>query len=147
MYIFFNYTGETSCGKSSIINLILGEKILPTSITASTSRVCRVKHSERCMISIRDSKDELIKTTLFENSIEMAEPLETLAKTNIEEISYVDIYMPVPLLQVRSLKNSYLLRFYNCKSNLKQCANYPIQYTILTQNYSQHIKMFAEKIK
>lgn len=91
--------GETSCGKSSIINLILGEMILPTSITASTSRVCRIKHSKRCMVSTRNSKDEEIESFLFENSMEMAKKLETLAQTDDEEISYVDIYMPVPLLQ------------------------------------------------
>lgn len=91
--------GETSCGKSSIINLILGEMILPTSITASTSRVCRIKHSEQCMVSTRNSKDEEIDRTSFENSMEMAKTLETLAQTNSDEISYVDIYMPVPLIQ------------------------------------------------
>lgn len=143
----FNQTGETSCGKSSIINLILGEMILPTSITASTSRVCRIKHSEQCMVSTRNSKDEEIDRTSFENSMEMAKTLETLAQTNSDEISYVDIYMPVPLIQVGSLKTSHFLRFYNCKSNLKQYANYPIRYTVLTQNNSQHIQMFQENMK
>lgn len=146
MHIFYQ-TGETSCGKSSIINLILGEMILPTSITASTSRVCRIKHSKRCMVSTRNNKDEEIKSTLFENSMEMAKSLEALAQTNVEEISYVDIYMPVPLLQVGSFKNSYFPRFYNCKSNLKQYANYPIRYTVLTQNNSQYIQMFQENMK
>lgn len=92
--------GETSSGKSSIINLILGEKILPTGITASTSRVCRVKYCERCMISTRDINDEEIENMSFENSKEMAKKLKTLANTNDTKISYVDIYMPVPLLQV-----------------------------------------------
>lgn len=91
--------GETSCGKSSIINLIIGQKILPTSITASTSRVCRVKHSESFMISTRDSEDEEIERLKFKNSIEMAETLKCVAQTNVEEISYVDVYLPVPLLQ------------------------------------------------
>lgn len=135
MHIFYQ-TGETSCGKSSIINLILGEMILPTSITASTSRVCRIKHSKRCMVSTRNSKDEEIKSFLFENSMEMAKKLETLAQTDDEEISYVDIYMPVPLLQVGSFKTSHFLRFII----VKVISN-------SMQNNSQHIQMFQENMK
>lgn len=92
--------GETSSGKSSIINLILGEKILPSGITASTSRVCRVKYFKRCMISTRVNKDEELEKMSFENSKEMAEKLKTVAITNDTKICYIDIYMPVPLLQV-----------------------------------------------
>lgn len=135
MHIFYQ-TGETSCGKSSIINLILGEMILPTSITASTSRVCRIKHSKRCMVSTRNSKDEEIESFLFENSMEMAKKLETLAQTDDEEISYVDIYMPVPLLQVGSFKTSHFLRFII----VKVISN-------SMQNNSQHIQMFQENMK
>lgn len=91
--MFFLSQGETSSGKSSIINLILGEKILPTGIKASTSRVCRVKYCERCMISTRDINDEELENMSFENSTEMAEKLKTLAKTNDTKISYVDIYI------------------------------------------------------
>lgn len=36
----------------------------------------------------------------FKNSKEMAETLQNLARTADDEISYVDIYMPVPMLQV-----------------------------------------------
>lgn len=80
--------------------MILGEKILPTGITASTSRVCRVKYSEQLLISTRDSKDEELENMSFKNLQEMAQKLKVLGKTNDREISYVDIYMPVPLLQV-----------------------------------------------
>lgn len=83
--------------------MIIGQKILPTSITASTSRVCRVKHSESFMISTRDREDEEIERLEFKNSIEMAETLKCVAQTNVEEISYVDVYLPVPLLQVHSI--------------------------------------------
>lgn len=52
------------------------------------------------MISTRDINDEEIENMSFENSKEMAKKLKTLANTNDTKISYVDIYMPVPLLQV-----------------------------------------------
>lgn len=91
--------GETSSGKSSIINLILGEKILPTGIEACTSIVCRVKYCEHYMVSTKDSENKELDTMSFQDSKEMAEQLKLIAKTDDEHISYVDIYMPVSLLQ------------------------------------------------
>lgn len=94
------FAGETSAGKSSIINLILGEKILPTGITECTSQVCRIKHSEQFMISTKDSKGKEIGEKLsFEDSRQMAEKLKVLATKKVEEFTYVDIHMPVPWLQ------------------------------------------------
>lgn len=103
--ILFNlfFLGETSAGKSSIINLIIGNKILPTGITSSTSRVCRIRYSEQMMISIRDKNEMELKCMTFTNREEMAEKLSDFAQTNDSEISYVDIYFPVPLLQVHIL--------------------------------------------
>lgn len=91
--------GETSSGKSSMINLILGEKILPTGIGACTSRVCRVKYCEHYMVSTKDCENKELDTMSFQDSKEMAEQLKFLAKTDDKNISYVDIYMPVSLLQ------------------------------------------------
>lgn len=54
------------------------------------------------MISTRSSNDEELENMSFENLQEMAENLKCLAKTNDEEIGYVDIHMPAPLLQVRT---------------------------------------------
>lgn len=52
------------------------------------------------MISTRDNKGEELANMSFDNVKEMAEHLKMLAKTNDKKISCVDIYMPVPLLQV-----------------------------------------------
>lgn len=41
---------------------------------------------------------------LFKNLKEMAEQLKVLAKTKDKEIRYVDIYVPVPLLQVSTFQ-------------------------------------------
>uniref|UniRef100_A0A8W8P2U5 Dynamin N-terminal domain-containing protein n=1 Tax=Magallana gigas TaxID=29159 RepID=A0A8W8P2U5_MAGGI len=92
--------GETSSGKSSIINLILGEQILPTGIGASTSKVCRVKHSDCYEVSTKDRNGKILEEARsFKNAKEMTEKLQDLAEKADEEISYVDIYMPVPMLQ------------------------------------------------
>lgn len=52
------------------------------------------------MISTRDNKGEELDNLSFNNVKEMAENLKMLAKTNDKKISCVDIFMPVPLLQV-----------------------------------------------
>lgn len=100
------FKGETSSGKSSIINLILGEKILPTQITSSSQKVCTIKYCERCMISTRDSKNEELDNIHFENFKEMAKQLELISDTDYAEVAYVDIYMPISWLRVRTFKKT-----------------------------------------
>lgn len=98
-YIFLR-SGETSCGKSSLINLILGEKILPTGIASCMPMVCRVKYSERYEISTKDCNGKEQENMSFGNIEGMTEKIESLAIRDSVEIIYVDIYLPVPFLQV-----------------------------------------------
>ena len=57
-------SGETGAGKSSFINLLLGEEILPVDHALSTtSCICEIHHSEHKKVSSGDSrgcKNELI---------------------------------------------------------------------------------------
>lgn len=64
------------------------------------------------MISTRDSNNKKLKDMSFENLKEMAEQMEVLAITDDKKIRYVDVYMPVPLLQV------YILYRFNLIDNL-----------------------------
>lgn len=94
------FAGETSSGKSSIINEVLNAEILPTGICATTTRICRIKHSEEMVILTRDERDERdITQTKLTSTEEMADKLETLAKTDDPRIGYVDICMPFPFEQ------------------------------------------------
>uniref|UniRef100_K1QZS5 Dynamin N-terminal domain-containing protein n=1 Tax=Magallana gigas TaxID=29159 RepID=K1QZS5_MAGGI len=76
--------GETSAGKSSVVNLILGEKILPSGIRASTSRLCRVKYGERLMICTRDNKDEELDNMSLANIL----PVLSKVKNNMHEMKF-----------------------------------------------------------
>ena len=52
------FTGETSSGKSSLINLILGEEILPYSLLSTTSTICELKFGkERSLVVHFKDKD------------------------------------------------------------------------------------------
>lgn len=60
------------------------------------------------MISTKDSKGKKIGENLsFKDSRQMAEKLKVLATKKVEEFTYVDIHMPVPLLQVYTFKNTF----------------------------------------
>ena len=49
---YFSWIGETSAGKSSIINLILGEDLLPYSTLSTTSTICELKYGEKPKIGV-----------------------------------------------------------------------------------------------
>lgn len=45
--VFFELTvGETGAGKSSFINLLLGEDILPCSLLSNTNVICEIKYKD-----------------------------------------------------------------------------------------------------
>ena len=52
------FVGQTNCGKSSIINELLGCKALPTSDQPSTARIVRVSYAEKpfCRLVAKDGR-------------------------------------------------------------------------------------------
>ena len=96
------FEGETSSGKSSLINQLIGEEILPIAVTASTTKVCRVRYSKNFVVSTKTKDDRLIKRWTFRSKEELADNLETLAVTKGEEIFFVDIWMPAKIIKVKN---------------------------------------------
>lgn len=95
--------GETSSGKSTIINLIVGENIVPIKIQASTRKVCRIKYSEKLQVSTLNAEGIIIKDMFFENTQEMKTFLLTTIESTDKSVQIVDIWYPVKLLKVSSV--------------------------------------------
>ena len=59
LFIFWNFLGETGSGKSSFINVLLGEDFLPTSLLSNTHVICEIRSSrDQCAYAIVFPVDE-----------------------------------------------------------------------------------------
>lgn len=56
MFLIYSHlsfiSGETSAGKSSMLNLILGEELLPFSALSTTSTICELKYGQKKKIRV-----------------------------------------------------------------------------------------------
>ena len=80
------FTGETSSGKSSLINLILGEEILPYSLLSTTSTICELKFGEerRLVVHFKDKDPE---TGLQTKEILPEQPTGSSDQSFLDQIS------------------------------------------------------------
>lgn len=107
MLIYFQ--GETSAGKSTFVNLLLGVELLPQSPLTCTSPICRISNGDTKKIVLTDSED--IQENLNLTNIEGVEELRILLKDYIcatgagEKYKTVDICWPIPCLQVNIQRN------------------------------------------
>ena len=100
-------TGETSAGKSSIINLILGKDLLPYSVLSTTSTICELKYGEKPAIRVhfKEDSNEPIYRELGNSSGSFKEELEEFVniKTEREKGSpyqKIELFWPHPLFKV-----------------------------------------------
>ncbi len=99
-------SGEVSSGKSSLLNLLLGRALLPTSLLSCTSAMCELRHSEsRYALAYPWDASKRPERLDLE---EVEDPGETLSKyvhqkgDRIRKFPYrkVEIFWPFPLLKV-----------------------------------------------
>lgn len=115
--ICFHNTGETSGGKSTFINLLLGVDLLPHSALACTSTICRIHNSKEKKIEVTGKSkrphalpleknlDSESVRTLLKRYVTIQEPTESqIGMVEEEEYEFVDIYWPIPFLQVSAYK-------------------------------------------
>ena len=113
IYDTFCWIGETSAGKSSVINLILGEDILPHALLSTTSTICELKYGVKRAICIHfkengthtpapmthelvDSAEETYQQQI-KNFVNLKKDRE---KTPYKKI---ELFLPHPLLQVKEM--------------------------------------------
>ncbi|XP_076090347.1 dynamin-like protein A [Mytilus galloprovincialis] len=96
-------TGETSAGKSTFVNLLLGVELLPQSPLTCTSPICRISNGDNKRILLTDSEDKQHNLNLAD--IQGVEEMRILLKDYIcateagEKYKAVDICWPIPCLQ------------------------------------------------
>ncbi|WP_288545661.1 dynamin family protein [uncultured Helicobacter sp.] len=83
--------GQFSSGKSTFLNAILGQKILPSGITPVTAKVCEICYGQTLGLEV-----------FFANNTTTLMPLEFLNNTNkqtLAKISHFKLYAPVEILR------------------------------------------------
>ena len=107
---YFTFLGQTSAGKSLLINLLLGEEILPSAHTRKTSTICEIKYGKQRRIKAHLKSGDP-KTTGRTMEISLKPPSENSGKSYSDQISpfvdeeaslynKVELFWPHPVLQV-----------------------------------------------
>lgn len=111
------FSGETSAGKTILINKLLEKIIFTTGNHESTSTVCKLRNSKTIKILTQNYEGNAVEKDLTDTcDLSTVEGLNNLRKalnsvTNISSeesvgIQSVDVGFPIPFLKVKStLKN------------------------------------------
>ena len=99
----FTTSGETSAGKSSLINLLLGKNIMPTSIQQNTLTICEVSYgpAEEAVLHFANRRKPprvLTGDTFDRFKYYIQEPIE-----NENWCEWIEIRIANPLLKVKKL--------------------------------------------
>ena len=114
LYVNF-LSGETSAGKSSMLNLILGEELLPFSVLSTTSTICELKYGKKKRIKIHykeAGKEPRIKdldesSPYVDQISEFVHVKSPTLREKASDYSKVELFWPQKLLQVRKRYNSF----------------------------------------
>lgn len=103
-FVFGFVTGETSAGKSTLLNTLVGRKIFPVSNVAATGKVCRVRQSETLCVKTYDREENLVTDEIVYSELMLTELIKKYSDTSctlteMENIYYVDVHMPVDILK------------------------------------------------
>ncbi|CAC5416777.1 unnamed protein product [Mytilus coruscus] len=90
--------GETSAGKTTLINQLVGKDIFFTSNLAATGTVCRIRNSNSLSVQIH-SKDHPIIEKAAADFHELASLLKQYTDIESNPPEMIDVYLPVPILQ------------------------------------------------
>lgn len=92
----FVVVGEFSTGKSTFINGLIGQSILPTGITPTTSTINVLQYGEpKIVIHHLDGQIET------ENNLEVLHQFIASKLADVESINYIDVFQPTEFLKNR----------------------------------------------
>lgn len=92
--------GETSAGKSSLLNLIMGEHMLPQEVLSSTSCICQIFNSKQKKAVVIDENGRSIKINDVTKKSLSEYVCFDRSEKKLQRYKSVDIYWPVPMLKV-----------------------------------------------
>ncbi|MGE5409564.1 MAG: dynamin family protein [Clostridiales bacterium] len=90
------FVGEFTAGKSTLINALLGENILPTRLEPTTAKITKIRYSEKPAVMLR-YRDSTTKELTYSPNI-----LQQLVAANpeeIEQISTIEVGYPAEFLK------------------------------------------------
>ena len=108
-FAFYLRLGETSAGKSSMLNLILGEELLPFSVLSTTSTICELRYGRKKRIKIHYKEEgkatetkHLTETSPYIDQIsEFVHVKSTSLREKASSYKKVELFWPHRLLEVR----------------------------------------------
>ena len=80
-------------------------------MTACTRQICRIGYSHMFSISSKNCNGKELETSVFRDREELTKTLKGIAKNDSSDIVYVDIGMPLPMLQVYEETSLYFRKF------------------------------------
>lgn len=97
--------GETSSGKSSLLNLIIGEKVLPEHLLSSTGCICQIFNSvEKRAIAIKEKGSPTTITEVTDKKLMEYVCVERFGQNRQSSCSKrVDIFWPIPMLKEHAI--------------------------------------------
>ncbi|XP_056008217.1 uncharacterized protein LOC125665478 isoform X3 [Ostrea edulis] len=91
--------GETGAGKSSLLNLIMGEHVLPRQVLSSTSTICQIFNSDTKRAEvIKKNGETIVLDDVTEVTLSKYVSVDRSGKSD-ERYTRVDVYWPLPMLQ------------------------------------------------
>ena len=99
--VFVFLTGETSAGKSSLINLLLNDQVLPTSIMQNTLTICEISYGSRKEAVVHFAKQDKMPLRHRESNFDKIWQYIQKPIDDEHRCEKIEIKIPNPLLQVQ----------------------------------------------
>jgi len=110
-------TGDSSSGKSTLINILLGLNLLPVSPKPCTSTICEVRYGDDFRVEVffkNSSETKIIPDVTNENVVEKLRPYLSIdgdERYNVNPYLKVVLHWPLDILKVLFVSAGPLVNF------------------------------------